>query len=310
MKHPDGTNRKPDLFGKVSKTAVLRASEQHFRIVVDTAPVMIWMAGVDKLCTYFNRLWLEFSGRSLEQELGNGWAEGVHPEDLSQLFETYTHAFDQRESFQIQYRLRRSDAEYRWILDSGVPRFDADGSFAGYIGSAIDITDRKLAEETLSTVSRKLIEAHEEERAWLARELHDDISQRLCLLTMNLRNLSENKQISVAEIRKGINKAIQHVFDLGIDMQALSHRLHSSKLEYLGLAVAASSYCRELSNQHQVQVDFQSENIPRDLPQEISLCTFRVLQEALQNAIKHSGCEQMHVSLTQESNAIALTVRD
>jgi PAS domain S-box-containing protein len=290
--------------------ATLRESEERFRLVANTAPVMIWMSDADKLCTYFNQPWLEFTGRSLEAEIGDGWAEGVHPEDLRQCRNTYTKAFEKRESYRMEYRLRRYDGEYRWLLGTGVPRFHADGSFGGYIGTAIDVTERKAAEEALSTVSRRLIEAHEEERAWLARELHDDISQRLCMLTMNLRHLSDGKQTSVAEFRKGINKTIQHVFDLGIDMQALSHRLHSSKLEYLGLAVAAAGYCRELSNQHEVEIEFQSENVPKDLPPEISLCTFRVLQEALQNAIKHSRSEQMHVSLSHESNAIGLTVRD
>src|SRR5262245_24766502 len=164
-----------------NRTKRPRVAKLDFYLVANTAPVMIWMAGTDKLCTYRNRPWLDFSGRSLEEEIGNGWADGIHPDDLSQCVETYTRAFDHCESFQIQYRFRRKDGEYRWIVDSGVPRFNADGTFAGYIGSAIDITERKLAEDALSMVSRRLIEAHEEERAWLARELHDDISQRLYL---------------------------------------------------------------------------------------------------------------------------------
>ena len=145
--------------------AALRESEERFRLVANTAPVMIWMSGVDKRCAYFNGTWLEFTGRSLDAEMGNGWVEGVHPDDLRQCLDIYTKAFDQRESFQIEYRLRRNDGEYRWVFDSGVPRFNADGSFAGYIGSAIDVTERKMAEKALSMVSRRLIEAHEEERA-------------------------------------------------------------------------------------------------------------------------------------------------
>jgi PAS domain S-box-containing protein len=121
--------------------ASLRESEERFRIVADAAPVLIWMSDTDKLCTFFNKTWLKFTGRTLEQEIGNGWVEGVHCDDLQKCLKTYTEAFDVRKPFVMQYRLRRNDGEYRWISDDGVPRFDADGAFAGYIGSCVDITD-------------------------------------------------------------------------------------------------------------------------------------------------------------------------
>lgn len=125
----------------------LRESSERFRIVADSAPVMIWMSGTDKLCTFFNKPWLAFTGRLLEQELGNGWADRVHPADLEQCVKTYSEAFDARTSFIMQYRLQRYDGEYRWISDRGVPRYDAEGTFAGYIGSCVDITERQEAEE-------------------------------------------------------------------------------------------------------------------------------------------------------------------
>jgi PAS domain S-box-containing protein len=118
-----------------------RESESRFRIVADAAPVLIWMAGVDKLCTFFNKPWLKFTGRSLEQEMGNGWAAGVHPDDLQKCLKIYTEAFDARKAFVMQYRLRRYDGEYRWVSDQGVARHDAQGNFAGYIGSCVDVTE-------------------------------------------------------------------------------------------------------------------------------------------------------------------------
>jgi len=124
----------------------LRESEARFRTVADAAPVLIWMSGPDKLCTFFNKGWLDFTGRSLEQELGNGWAEGVHWEDIYLCSKTYQDSFDARQPFTMEYRLRRSDGEYRWVLDTGTPRFAPDGAFLGYIGSCIDITERRSAE--------------------------------------------------------------------------------------------------------------------------------------------------------------------
>jgi len=288
----------------------IRESEERFRLVASTAPVMIWMTGIDKLCSYVNQTWLSFTGRCLDDELGNGWADGIFTEDVEDCLKTFTTAFDRREPFEMEYRVRRHDGEYRWIFDLGVPRFHADGSFAGYIGSCIDVTERKLAEEALSSVSRKLIEAHEEERTWIARELHDDINQRLALLAVNLDVLNAELPSSAVNARHHAAEIKQQIKELGVDVQALSHRLHSSKLEYLGLSAAAGAFCRELSERQGSQIDFCSENVPRSLPEETSLCLFRVLQEALQNAVKHSGSEQYRVSITCDSDEVVLTVSD
>jgi PAS domain S-box-containing protein len=288
----------------------LRESEERFRLVANTAPMLIWMSDASKLCTYFNDSWLAFTGRLMELELGNGWAEGVHPEDSQRCLDTYTRAFDAREKFTIEYRLRRYDGEYRWVLDIGVPRFNQDGSFAGYIGSCVDVTGRRLAEEALSGVNRRLIEAQERERARIARELHDDIGQRLAMLTIELEQLTLDFSDSPAELLRNVGKLRNHTFEIASDIQSLSHELHSSKLEYLGIATAMKAFCQEFSDQQNVEVVFSHDEVPRALPQEISLCLFRVLQEALRNALRHSGVRHFEAELRLGPDAIQLTVCD
>ena len=138
-----------DITESKKAEAALRESESLFRMMADTAPVLIWMADVNKLCTWFNKGWLDFTGRSMEQEVGNGWAEGVHPDDFQHCLSTYVKAFEARQEFVMEYRLRRCDGAYRWLIDHGVPRIDGQGAFLGYIGTCMDISDRHLMEEQI-----------------------------------------------------------------------------------------------------------------------------------------------------------------
>lgn len=138
-----------DISERKRAEAGVRESEVRFREAADNAPVLIWMAGVEKRATWFNRPWLRFVGRSLETECGEGWMGNIHPEDHQRCADIFNSAFDRKEVFSLEYRLRRNDGEYRWLLDHGVPRYQ-DSEFAGYIGSAIDITDRRAAEEAMN----------------------------------------------------------------------------------------------------------------------------------------------------------------
>jgi PAS domain S-box-containing protein len=138
-----------DISARKRAEEALVQSEERFRLMADHAPVMIWMSGIDKLCTWFNKPWLAFVGRSMGQELGNGWSENTYPGDFDRCLQTYATAFDARQPFTMEYRLKRHDGEYRWILDTGTPVHGKSGEFTGYIGSCIDITERKWAEERL-----------------------------------------------------------------------------------------------------------------------------------------------------------------
>jgi PAS domain S-box-containing protein len=179
------------------------------------------------------------------------------------------------------------------------------------VTSAIrDITERKRAEEALASVSRRLIEAQEQERTRIARELHDDIVQRLALLAIRLEQLRQNSPHLTAEVRSCIDQLGKQTSEIANDIQSLSHELHSAKLEYLGIAAAMRSFCKEFGEQQKVEIDFKPQDLPSFLPSDFSLCLFRVLQEALRNAAKHSGARDFNVRLWGTPDAIHLTVRD
>jgi signal transduction histidine kinase len=215
---------------------------------------------------------------------------------------------ERREAFSKEYRLRRRDGEYRWMFDVASPRVDGDGSFAGFIGSAIDITDQKAAQDALDNVSGRLIEAQEKERSRIARDLHDDICQRLALVSVELAQATRNG--APPDTKQRLEEIRQQCSEIAGDVQALSHQLHSSKLDYLGIVAAIKGFCKEFSKQQDVRIAFKEHNVPKHLPKDISLCLFRVTQEALHNSIKYSGMRQFAVELSGTADEVQLVVSD
>jgi len=234
----------------------------------------------------------------------------VHPEDQAKFIDSLTEFTPERPNSQVSFRILRPDGSVIWVERTGHAFFDEQGRMVRMIGMVADVTERKLAEETLSKVGGRLIEAHEEERTRIARELHDDIGQRLALLANNLELMEQDPPDSIAEVRKRIYEDLKRLREIASDLQAMSHRLHSSKLQFLGIVAAAKSFCQELAEQHQVEIDFTDVDIPTAVPEEISLCLYRVMQEALQNAVKHSGGRHIEVELRGTPDGIHLFVRD
>ena len=288
--------------------AVVAESEKRFRTMADTTPSLIWMCDQEGKVTYLNERRLAFTGRDPSAGYGDTWTRYVHPDDVKQVLGSMSQALKKREPFSKEYRLRRNDGVYRWMFDVASPRVNGDSSFAGFIGSAIDITDQKLAQEALEGVSGRLIEAQEKERSRIARDLHDDICQRLALLSMELEQANRNG--APPSTKKYLREIQQHCAEITGDIQSLSHHLHSSKLEYLGIVAAIRSFCNEFAKQHDVSIDFRDENVPTHLPKDISLCLFRVAQEGLQNAVKYSGAIRFSVDVRSTGDEIQLAVSD
>lgn len=426
-----------DITERRQAESSLRETEIRFRSMADRAPVLLWMSREEAVCNYFNRTWLEFTGRSLKAEFGNGWIAGIHPEDRQRYLNTYNESYVERKPFTVEYRLKRHDGEYRWILANGVPRFSSNHEFKGYIGSAtdvtqvrraeellekseeefslafeaahlgwwvwnretghmvasdgtrvvlglplgseatlqsfldtvhpedyervyqtwqravedgayyfveyravwpdgtihwvesrgrtscdsqgkpmqvvgvtMDITERKRTEDTLRAVGGRLLAAQEEERARIARELHDDVCQRLAILGIELERMKDQSELPADTLQEWASRLAQFTGQVAGDLQALSHELHSSKLEILGITAAMRSFCAEFAKQHHIEVNFISKNVPFPLSPDVSVCLYRILQEGLHNAAKHSRANRIFAELRGDYRVVELIIKD
>ncbi len=271
-------------------------SETRFRVMADCAPVLLWMADIYGLCTFFNQGWLQFTGRTMEQEYGNGWAESVHFEDFQCCMHTYMTAFVQRKPFAMEYRLRRADSQYRWVYDQGAPRFAADGTFAGYIGSCIDITDRREAHQALERLNKELdarvrertaeLAARVKEREILLREMHHRVKNNLQLVTSLLD--MQARQFSEPRIAELLVECKNRVGTIGLIHEGLY------QAEDLAL-VPFSEYAGKLSTNvfhaigvspTKVSLEVEMEDVA--LPVNQAIPCGLILNELLTNALKHA----------------------
>ncbi len=288
----------------------LRESEERFRTMANAAPVMIWMASPDALCTFFNQPWLDFTGRPLEQQTGNGWAESVHPDDLRRCMDTYLQAFQERKNFEMEYRLRRADGEYRWILDIGVPRFEPDGAFAGFIGSCSDITELKLAEDRLRQLSRRLIKLQDEERQRISRELHDTTASSLTALIANLALVQRSAAALDTRARRALAESLDMARQCAREIRTVSYLLHPPLLNELGLASALRWYTDGFAKRSGVHVDLDLPARLDRLPPDAETALFRIVQEGLTNIHLHSGSPTARIEIAQRAHEITLVLQD
>lgn len=300
---------------RMAKT--LADSEERYRAMAEVVPVLLWQSGPDKLRTYFNASWLQFTGRTLEQELGKGWAEGVHPEDLCRCLDIYHSAFDRRQPFVMEYRLRHRSGHYRWVLDRGAPMYRTAGRFLGYIGGCLDIHDRKVAEQTLHQsreklrgLAARLQAAREQERAVWAREIHDELSGTLTALKMDLsllpdraardHNLFLEKLGSMAGL---IDRTLDRVHSIVTELRPVV-------LDKLGLVAAIEWQTREFHERSGIACDTRLPEREIELDSDRSTALFRILQEALTNVVRHANATRVVIDLRSEAGSLILSIQD
>src|SRR5215469_8247398 len=282
---------------------VLETREELLRIFVKNVPAGVAMLDRDmRYLQVSDRFCADYSVDS-SQVLGRSHYE-LFPDIPDRWKEVHRRALDGETLRADEDRWDRK-AGTTWVRWEVRPWRSADGLTGGILIFAEDVTRRKQMEEALSSMSRKLIESQEQERTRIGRELHDDINQRLAMLAIGLEQLQNNP----LKVRSRLQELRDETIAISSAVQALSHELHSSKLEYLGVVSGMESWCREFSERQKMQIDFRSD-VSGPLPFEIGLALFRVLQEALHNAVKHSGVKQVEVQVAEQSNEVHLLVRD
>ncbi len=279
-----------------------REAETRFRVMADCAPVMLWLAEPDMRCSYFNQGWLAFTGRAMSEELGDGWTEGVHPDDLQRCLDTYVAAFNARRPFCMDYRLRRHDGEYRRIRDIGTARFDPDGGFAGYVGSAVDVQDSHESEERL-----KQLVADKEA---LLKELHHRVRNNLQILMafVTLRR----SLIAGAEARDELRQVAARIASLALIHERLSAEGTPSQIDFGGLLQDLAAAISQSEAHPEIAVTVEA--VPMMLPIDRAVPLALVVNELVTHCYRHAfpgGCRgTIHLALAAGPGPAVLTVAD
>lgn len=282
---------------------------ERYRTLSEATPHLVWTAGPDGGCNYVNTRWVDYTGIEAPRQTGFGWMELVHPEDRESVLGTWKQAVCSGGDFHMEFRLRRRDGAYRWFDAYAVALRDASGMILKWFGSGTDVHEAHEAREMLRYVSASLVTAQEEERRRISRELHDDLTQRLGLMAIDLGKMASRPPAAEAlpeELRSLQERAVEAA-EL---TRHIAHELHPSVLDDFGIEKALGSYCREFANREMVAVEFRGSNLPRTVKREAASCLYAVAQEALLNVAKHSRATSVIVELAGVDNFVRLTVSD
>ncbi|MGC1903711.1 MAG: PAS domain-containing protein [Candidatus Acidiferrum sp.] len=289
-----------------------KVSAELQRRTLESIRAVVWTADVPTFRTTF------VSGQ-VEEILGfpvhawlndqDLWKNRIHPDDRGWVLRDSSKAVEEGRNYEFDYRMLAADGHTAWLRQV-VNVVRKPGCPVYLVGISIDVTELHRTREERQALSGRLLMAQEQERARIARELHDDFSQRVALIALHLEDLAKRYSTSPEKEDRQLREAIDSLSNLGTDLHTLSHRLHSAKLESLGLIPAVSALCREFTAQHGFEIDFSSDDTPGSVHPDTALCIFRIVQEGLRNLKKHSGAQQAFVILQLDGGKLLVRVLD
>lgn len=304
-----------DISERPTTELTLVESEERFHLMANSAPVLIWIAAPDQRYIWFNKMWLDFTGRPLEGEQGNGWTEGIHVDDREACLDLQAAAFRKQEPFIMEYRLRHREGHYHTMLAHGAPRISTSGQFLGYIGSCTDISERKKAEEALRhsrQMLRHLISyqerVREDERKRIAREIHDDLGQNLLALRIDVAMLHTRTGTAHPKLNERVRIALNHIDATMKAVRAAINNLRPTVLD-LGLNAAIEWQVQDFQRRSGIACELNMED-DFGLDDSRATALFRILQESLNNVIRHARASRVRIGLYRDGFKLVMKIAD
>jgi len=300
-----------DVSERKKAELALREHKERLRLLLETTNAIPWETDAKTWkFTYVGPQAVKLLGYPLECWLETDfWVDHMHPEDRAWAVDYCLNASNQNDNYEFDYRMIAADGRSVWLHDI-VNVVRQDGAPVVLRGFMIDVTEQKQIEESLRALSARLLTTQEEERSRIARELHDDFNQRLAILAMDIERLAGQQPAARKDLSDGLESLLRRTKELSSDVHRLSHQLHPSVLQHLGLVAATKIFCEELSNHNGIHIELVHHGVPRSLPGDVALCLYRIVQEALRNVIKHSGAESARVELGGTAAELTLQISD